>query len=102
MGVPCRLGSSDKKFSTSFDQNIMKKAKEHGFKDKLNMISFNSFYRHVIRTGELYFKGDSLKTIRWPLINHKHFKVIPTFVVFEPDEVYNIFVNIDKNLQKHL
>ena len=32
-------------------------------------------------------------------MNHKHFKVIPTFVVFEPDEVYTIFVNIDENLQ---
>ena len=32
-------------------------------------------------------------------MNHKHFKVIPTFLVFESDEVYNIFVNVDENLQ---
>ena len=64
MGVSCRLGSSDKKFSTSFNQNIHEKAKEHGFKEKSNMIPFNSLYEHVVRTGELYFKGDYLKTIR--------------------------------------
>ena len=63
------------------------------------MIRSNSFYGHVIRTGELYFKGDYLTTIRLHLMNHKHFKVIPTFVVFESDEVYNIFINTDENLQ---
>ena len=62
------------------------------------MVPFNSFKGHFICTGELYFLGDYLKTIRSRLMNHEHFKVIETFVVFELDEVYNIFVNIDENL----
>ena len=31
-------------------------------------------------------------------MNHKQFKVIPTNVVFEPDKVYDTYVNIDRNL----
>ena len=54
---------------------------------------------HVIRTGELYFTGNYLKIIRPHSINHKEFKLIPTTVVFEPDEVYDTYVNINQNLQ---
>ena len=54
---------------------------------------------HVIRTGELYFTGNYLKIIRPRSINHKEFKLIPTTVVFEPDEVYDTYVNINQNLR---
>ena len=40
MGVPCRLGSSDKKISTPFDQNTHEKGKEHGSKEIKNRIRF--------------------------------------------------------------
>ena len=60
---------------------------------------FKDAYGHVIRTGELYFKGNYLKIIRSRSLNHKQFKVIPTNVAFEPDEVYGTDVNIDENLQ---
>ena len=56
-------------------------------------------YGHVIRTGELKFKGNYLKRIRSHSKNHKQFKVIMTTVVFEPSDIYDTHVNIDENLQ---
>ena len=32
-------------------------------------------------------------------MNHKQFKVIPTTVVFEHDEVYDTYVNVDEKLR---
>ena len=32
-------------------------------------------------------------------MNHKQFKVIPTTVGFEPDKVYDTYINTDENLQ---
>ena len=54
---------------------------------------------YVIRTGELHFKGNYLKTIRSHSKNYKQLKVSMTTVVFEPGDVYDAHVNIDENLQ---
>ena len=32
-------------------------------------------------------------------MNYKQFEAIPTTVLFEPDEVYDAYVNNDENLQ---
>ena len=40
-----------------------------------------------------------MKTIRSRSVNHKQFKVIPSTVAFESDEVYDTQVNIYDDLQ---
>ena len=56
-------------------------------------------YCHFIHTGELFFKRNYLKLTRSRMLNNKKFQILPTCVLFPPENVYNTYVEIDNDLQ---
>ena len=60
-------------------------------------------YGHVIHnTGELYFQGNYLKLTKSRALNYKKFQLLPTNVLFPPDEIYDTYVDIDFELQLNI
>ena len=55
-------------------------------------------FGHVVLVGEPYFKGNYLQKIHSRNISKFQFKLLSNPVYLEPDEVYQPFVEIDKNL----
>ena len=55
-------------------------------------------FGHVVLVGEPYVKGDYLQKIRSRNILKFRFLLLPNPVYLESDEVYQPFVEIDKNL----
>ena len=55
-------------------------------------------FGHVILVAEPYFIGNYLQKIRSTNILKFKFKLLPKSVYFEPDEVYQPFVEIDESL----
>ena len=53
---------------------------------------------HIISPGLRYFKGNYLKAVRSRSISHKKFDVLLLPVLITPDEVYDTYVEIDKNM----
>ena len=55
-------------------------------------------YGHFIGTGEKFLKGYYLKQCRSKQIRKKKFQILPTPIVFAPDEVFNTYVDITNDL----
>ena len=52
-------------------------------------------YGHFIQNGEMFLKGHYLKQCRSKNINQKKFQILPTPIVFSPDEVFDTYIDID-------
>ena len=57
------------------------------------------FFWILIFNTYLTLQRELFESNQISLKNHKQFKVIPTTVVFESDEVSHTYVNADQNLQ---
>ena len=55
-------------------------------------------YGHFIGTGEKFLKGYYLKQCRSKQISKKKFQILPTPIVFAPDEVFDTYVDITDDL----
>ena len=55
-------------------------------------------YGHYITSGEKYLKGFYLKMSRSKKIDKKKFQILPTPIVFAPDEVFDTYVDISDDL----
>ena len=55
-------------------------------------------YRHFIGTGEKFLKGYYLKQWRSKQLSKKKFQILPTPIVFAPDEVFDTYVDITDDL----
>ena len=55
-------------------------------------------FGYVVLVGEPYFKGNYLQKICSRNISKFQFKLLPNPVYYKPDEVYQLFVETDKNL----
>ena len=64
----------------------------------INECELRDRFGHVALVGESYFKGNYLHKIRCRNISKFQFKLLPIPVYLEPDEVYQPFVDTDKNL----
>ena len=53
---------------------------------------------HVVLPGLRYFKGNYLKTVCLRNISFKKFDTLLMSVVITPDEVYDTYVELDKNM----
>lgn len=53
---------------------------------------------HVIPSGQKYFKGNYLKTVRSRNISFKKFEILPLDVYITPNEVFDTYVEIDDDL----
>ena len=57
---------------------------------------------HLIHIAELFFKGNYLKLMRSRSLNNKKSQILPTCVLFPPDNVYDTYVEIDNDLQLNI
>ena len=55
-------------------------------------------WAHVVLAGLRYFKGNYLKPVHSGKISFKKFDILPMSVITTPDEVYDTYVEIDKNM----
>ena len=55
-------------------------------------------YGHFIGNGERFLKGFYLKLSRSKHISNKKFQLLPTPIAFAPDEVFDTYVEITKDL----
>ena len=58
----------------------------------------NDRYGHVISPGELFLKASYLSAARSKKINQKQFNILKGDVYCSPDEVFEVFLEIDDNL----
>ena len=54
---------------------------------------FSSLHSHFIHKGERHFKENYLKLTRSRNLNYKQFQILPTCIVFPPDEVFNTSIS---------
>mgnify|MGYP001792650370 CR=1 FL=1 len=55
-------------------------------------------YGHYIAAGEKYFSGYYMKSVRSRNSNKKKFQLLPTKIVFSPDEVFDAYVEFNDDL----
>ena len=55
-------------------------------------------YGHFISARDKFFKGFYLKMARSRQVNKKKFQVLPTEIVFTPDEVFDTYIDISEDL----
>ena len=53
---------------------------------------------HAVRPGLRYFKRNYLKPVRSRNKSSKKFDILPMSLIITPDEVYDTYVEIDKNI----
>ena len=70
------------------------KITEKGISDK----TLTDTWGHVVLSGLQYFKRNYLKPVRSRNISFKKFDILPMSVIITPDEVYDTYVEIDKNM----
>ena len=56
-------------------------------------------YSHFIHTGELFFKKNYFKLTRSQSLKQQKLQILPTCVLFLPDDANNTYVEIDKDFQ---
>ena len=56
-------------------------------------------YEHFVAKGERYFQGYYLKLCRSKDIKVKSFTILPAKIAVTPDEVYDMYVDINKDLE---
>ena len=56
-------------------------------------------YGHFIHTSELFFKGHYLKLTRYEVLNNKTPNLSDLYIIPPPDDVYDTYVEIYKDLQ---
>ena len=55
-------------------------------------------WSHAVRPGLRYFKRNYLKPVRSRNKSSKKFDILPMSLIITPDEVYDTYVEIDKNI----
>ena len=58
----------------------------------------HSKYEHVILPDELYLKGNYLLKTRCKNINKKKMRILDDAVLATPDEIFDYFIDIKKDL----
>ena len=53
---------------------------------------------HAVQPGLQYFKGNYLKPVSSRIKSSKKVDLLPMSVIMTPDEVYDTYVEIDKNM----
>ena len=59
-------------------------------------------YDHVIKIGEMFFRGNYLKLVRSCNPSMKQFQVIRCEVLLPPDEINDTYVDINNDLQMNI
>ncbi len=72
--------------------------KEKGVADKL----LRDCYDHVINNGEMFFRGNYLKLVRSRIPSIKQFQVTQREVLLPPDEINDIYIDINNDLQMNI
>ena len=58
----------------------------------------NDRYGHFISAGEMFFKGFYLKMARSKNVGKKMYQILPTEIVFSPDEVFDTYIEFSEDL----
>ena len=79
---------------TKMNRFILVKVAEKGTAQK----DLTDPYGHFIGNGERFLKGFYLKLSRSKHISKKKFQLLPTPIVFSPDEVFDTYVEITEDI----
>ena len=64
-----------------------------------NFVLIISFYKcHFISAGEMFFKDFYLKMARSKNVAKKKYQILPTEIVFSPDEVFDTYMEFSEDL----
>ena len=55
-------------------------------------------YGHFISAGGMFFKGFYLKMARPKNVGKKKYQILPTEIVFSPDEVFDTYIKFSEDL----